>query len=213
MKTIKKLTAVVALILVCVFALSACSSFYDMFIEEGGGEDGVYYVIYDNTNTDEEIKALSDVKLMAAGDLLDGIKTYGLSYEVTIAFDTETDNEASLSCYYYHNKKEESAPDYCRIGMSFMGTYTMEGDKITFNIEPEGYNIAYYTVGSDYAELEDFQKFSYAEDKSNGIWAYKYATWDCEDSAVINDAILEGIPKTVVFTVSGNKIITWEAAE
>lgn len=73
--------------------------------------------------------------------------------------------------------------------------------------------MAFYTVGSDYAELEDFQKFSYAEDKSNGVWAYEHATWDYEETAVIDEAILEGIPETIVFTVSGNKIVTWEAAE
>lgn len=212
MKRTKKFTAAVALMLVCIFALSACSSFYDLFAE-GGGEDGVYIAIYDATNTDEEIAAIPDVKLIAAGDLLSCLKTYGLSYEITVAFDTETKTDAALTCYYYHNRNDESASDYCRIGMSYQGTYKMEGDKITFKIESESYNMAFYTVGSDYAGLEDFQKFSYGEDKSNGVWAYENATWDYENTAVIDASILEGVPSTIVFTVSGNKIVTWEAAE
>ena len=211
MCSIKKLTVLVSLTLICTLTLTACGSFYDLFVEEDGGDDGVYYVIYDENSTDEELTAIPDVHLMA-GDLRDEIKTYGLSYEVTIAFDTETDTDATLTCYYYHNREDENAPDFCRIGMTYLGTYTMEADKIIFHVDHEGINIATYTVGSDYANLEPFQQFSYAEDKGNGVWAYADTTWDYSD-AVIDDAILEGVPETVEFTVSGNQIVTWKALD
>lgn len=211
MKSVKKFAISAVLLLICIFSFTACDSFYELFVEEGAGQDGVYYVIYDETNTDEEIAAIPDVHF-TAGDLTKEIKKYGLSYEITVAFDTETTNEASLSCYYYHNRNDESASDYCRVGISFLGTYVMEDDKITFTMEKEGYNIAIYTVGSDYSDIEEFQNFSFAEDKGNGVWAYKSATYDYED-AVIDERILEGVPDTVVFTVSGNKLVSWEAAE
>ena len=99
-----------------------------------------------------------------------------------------------------------------KIGMSFLGTYTMEGDIIHFTVEKEGYNLAFYNVGADYADNEDFRRFSYAEDKGNGVWAYKNATWDYEAEAEINEAILEGVPDTVDITVSGKKIVSWKEA-
>ena len=199
MRTFKRIaTAVLAL--AALLMTTSCDSFYELFIDEEAGEEGVYYAIYDETNTDEEIAAIPDVHLMAA-DFRDGIKKYGLSYEVTVAFDLETDNEASLSCYYYHNRNEEDAADYCRIGMSFLGTYTMEGDTIHFTFEKEGYNLAFYTVGADYADNEDFNCFSFAEDKGNGIWAYENATWDYEAEAEINEAILEGVPDSIDITI------------
>ena len=211
MRSVKKIISAAVLTAVCTLTLSGCDSFYELFREEDSGDDGVYFAIYDDTNTEEEIAAIPDVHLMA-GDLRNEIRTYGLSYEVTLAFDTETENEASLTCYYYRNRDNESAPDHCSIGMTYLGTYVMEGDEITFHIEPEGYNIAVYNVGSDYADLEQFQQFSYAEDKGNGVWAYENAPYDYED-AEINGNILTGVPETIVFTVSGNKIVSWEGAE
>lgn len=211
MRKVKKKIAAAILLLVCVFTMSACSSFYELFEEEGAGDSGVYYVIYDDTNTEEEIAAIPNVHLMA-GDLRNDIKQYGLSYEVTLTFDTETENEASLTCFYYHNRNDQSASDYCCIGVTYLGTYTMEDDKITFKIEYEGFNIAVYNVGADYAQLEQFRQFSFAEDKSNGVWAYKNTTYDYSD-AEINEAVLADVPETVRFTVSGNKIVLWETVE
>lgn len=211
MRAVKKRIATAIWLLVCIFTMSACDSFYELFTEEDSGDDGVYYVIYDDTNTEEEIAAIPNVHLMA-GDLRNDIKKYGLTYEVTLTFDTETENEASLTCFYYHNRNEQSASDYCCIGMTYLGTYTMEGDKITFKIESEGFNIAVYNVGADYAQLGQFRQFSYAEDKSNGVWAYENTTYDYSE-AEINEAILTDVPGTVVFTVSGNKIVSWEAVE
>ena len=109
--TIFKRTAAFLIALAALLMTTSCDSFYELFIDEEAGEEGVYYVIYDETNTDEEIAAIPDVHLMAA-DFRDGIKKYGLSYEVTVSFDLETDNEAALSLYYYHNRNEKDADDY-----------------------------------------------------------------------------------------------------
>lgn len=211
MRSVKKIIPTAILLSVYVFTMSACDSFYELFKEEGSGDNGVYCAIYDDTSTDEEIAAIPNIHLMA-GDLRNDIKTYGLSYEVTVTFDTETENEASLTCFYYHNRNNESASDYCCIGMTYLGTYTMEDDKIMFKIEPDGFNIAVYDVGSVYAELEQFQQFSFAEDKSSGVWAYENTTYDYSD-AEINEAILADVPENVMFTVSGSKIVSWEAVE
>lgn len=212
MRLIRKL-AVVALVLSCSLGLTACDSFYQLFVEEDDNSSGVYCAIYSKDSSDEDIAAIPDVPLTKS-DLRDGIKTYDLSYEVTLNFDLETSNEASLSLYYYHNRDNEDAADYCKIGNVYMGTYTMEDDTILFTFErEEGYNMAFYNVGSDYADLEEFQKFSYAEDKSCGIWAYKSMTYEYEETAVVTEAVVENLPESIEITVSGNKIETWKIAE
>lgn len=202
----KKNYALAALLLACCLSLTGCSSFYELFTD--GAEAGVYSVIYDESSTEEEVEAIPDVRLMAA-DLKDSILPLGLSYEITIAFDMETDNEATLTCYYYHNKEDESAADHCRIGAIYMGTYTMEEDTIRFQFEKEdGINVALYEVGSDYADREEFRQFSYGEDGGNGVWAYSVAPDDYED-AVIDSRIVEVVPDAVEFTVSGSRILSW----
>ena len=212
MKSYRRLSFVIVMTLVCMVMLTSCSSFYELFVDDTQGEEGVYHAIYDDTNTDEEIAAIPDVHFMA-GDLRNEIKTYGLTYEITLAFDTETESDATLSCYYYHNRNDKEADDYCGIGMIFIGNYTMEGDKITFHIESESYNVAIYEVGSDYAGSEAFQQFSYAEDKGNGVWAYQSVPYEYESTAEVLADILNDVPETVEFTVSGSKIVTWEAIE
>lgn len=208
MKKYMKKAACAAIVMSMMLVLTACDSFYELFTE-GSESSGVYYAIYDSDSTEEELADIPEVHLMA-GDLRNEIRTYDLSYEVTLSFDTETDNEATLSLYYYHNKDNPDAADYCSIGIVFLGTYTMEEDRITFSIEREGgCNVAIYTVGEDYAGLEEFQQFSFAEDKGNGVWAYENATYDYED-AVITEEILTGVPETVTFTVDGSRIVNWE---
>ena len=146
-------------------------------------------------------------------DLINEIKEYDLSFEVTLSFDLETSNEASLSFYYYHNREDENAADYCQIGNVYMGTYTMEGDTIKFVFETDGYNTVFYNVGSDYAELDVFREFSYADDGSCGIWAYPYTTWEYEDVAVILEDVMKDIPAAMEITVSGRKIVSWKAED
>ena len=105
------------------------------------------------------------------------------------------------------------AGDDCEIGNSYLGTYVMEGDTITFTFEPEGYNTAFYNVGSDLSQLEDFQAFSYAEDGSCGIWAYEFSSYEYEETAVILEDVIENLPEAMEITVSGKKILSWEAVE
>lgn len=211
MKFIRKLTAA-AMILCCIFSLTACKSFYQMFVDEEDTSDGVYFTVY---NKDSSEKALSEIPELSfmRGDLRDEIKAHDLSFEVTLTFDLETDNEASLSFYYYHNRENEDADDYCQIGSSHLGTYTMENDKIIFKFEPDGYNTAFYNVGSDFADLEAFQKFSYAGDGSCGIWAYANTTYEYEETAQILEDVIKTLPTSLELTVSGKKIVSWKAAE
>ena len=193
--------------------LCGCESFYKLFEDDSNAQSGIYSVVYSANSSDEDIAAIPDVPLLA-GDLRNQMKTYDLTYEVTLAFDTETDNEASLSLYYYHNRNDEMADDYCCIGNVYMGTYVMTEDTITFSFEPEqGYNVAYYEVGPDYADLEEFQQFSYAEDKGNGVWAYEYAPYEVEDEAVILQDIVKDIPECLEITVKGSRIVTWKAVD
>lgn len=210
MKLIRNLTAA-ALLMCCVLDMTACG-FYDLFVDENDTSSGVYVAIYNKDSADEELSAISDVSFMK-GDLRNEIKEYDLSFEVTLSFDLETNDEASLSFYYYHNREDENAADYCQIGNSYLGTYTMEGDKIKFVFEEDGYNTAFYNVGSDYAGLDVFRECSYAEDGSCGIWAYQNTTWEYEDIAVILEDVMKDIPAAMEITVSGRKIVSWKAED
>ena len=210
MKVIKKIIAAV-LAAVCAFSLCACSatSFYELFIDEDDTSYGVYYAIYNADSTEEELDAIGDLSFMKS-DLVDELAEYDLSMEVTVAFDTETDSDATFTVWYYHNSDDETASDYCAIGFAAIGTYVMEGDVISFVLEPEGYNIAICYVGEDYADLDAFKAFSYAEDGSSGVWAYASVTYDYEDEAEILEDVIENLPSSIDFTVSGNKITGWE---
>ena len=210
LKVVKKITAAAAAA-ACALSLCACSAegFYELFIDEEDTSAGVYYVIYDSESTDEEIASIGELPFMKA-DLYDEIKEYDLSLEITMAFDVETDSDATFTIWYYHNSDDEEASDYCATGFACLGTYTMEDDVISFVFEPDGYNIAIYDVGEDYADLEEFKAFSYADDGSCGIWAYALATYEYEDEAVITDEVVENLPAVMNLTVSGNKITGWE---
>ena len=205
--------AVVFILIASMMLITAgCSSdsFYALF--EDGADSGTYFVIYDKDSTDDEIAAIPDTHLTRY-DFREGIKKYELSYEVTVTKDEETENEAILTCYYYHDRDNEDADDYCKIGISLSGTYEQseDGTTLTFHTEKEdGYNLYFYSVGADYAGNEDFSRFSLADDKSCGIWAYAHATWDYESEAVIDERVVEDIPDTITFTLDGNKIVTWE---
>lgn len=211
MRYIRKLIASM-LVLSCVFGLTGCDSFYELFVDEDDTSSGVYIAVSDKNSTDEEIAGIPDVPFMK-GDLRNKIKEYDLSFETTLSLDLETKNEASLSFYYYHNKDNAEAADYCEIGNSYMGTYTLEGDKLTFVFEPDGYNTVIYKVGSDYAGLEEFKKFSYAEDGSCGIWAYANAPWEYEETAVILEDVIKDLPAKVELTLKGSRITDWKAVE
>ena len=204
---------IIAAALTAVLALSLCAcsadSFYELFIDEEDTSTGVYYVIYDSDSTDEEIASIGEFPFMKA-DLYDEIKEYDLSLEITMAFDVETDSDATFTIWYYHNSDDEEASDYCATGFACLGTYTLEDDVISFVFEPEGYNIAIYNVGEDYADLEEFKAFSYADDGSCGVWAYALATYEYEDTAQILEDVIENLPAVMNMTVSGNKIVSWE---
>lgn len=211
MKLIGKLTAAV-LVLCCAFAMTACGSFYELFVDENDTSSGVYAVVYDKDSTDEVLSEISEVSFMKS-DLRNELKAYDLSFEVTLSFDLETSNEASLSFYYYHSRENEDADDYCKIGNAYLGTYTMEGDKITFKFEPDGYNMAFYYVGSDYAGSDIFRSFSYAEDGSCGVWGYANTTYEYENIAEITEDVVKDLPSAIEVTVSGRKIVSWKAIE
>ena len=193
----------------CAFFLSGCDSFYELFIDEDDTSSGVYYVIYNADSTDEEIASISDVSFMKS-DLLDEISTYDLSFEITLAFDTETDSDATLTFYYYHNDEDEEADDYCMVGNAYIGTYVQEDDEtIVFTFEPDGYNIALFYAGSDFASLEAFQAFSYDENGATGVWAYANVTYEYEDEAIILEDVIEHLPNAITFKVSGRNIVSW----
>ena len=210
LKVVKKITAAAAAA-ACALSLCACSAegFYELFIDEEDTSTGVYYVIYNSDSTDEEIASIGEFPFMKA-DLYDEIKEYDLSLEITMAFDVETDSDATFTIWYYHNSDDEEASDYCATGFACLGTYTMADDVISFVFEPDGYNIAIYDAGEDYADLAEFKAFSYADDGSCGIWAYALATYEYEDEAVITDEVVENLPAVMNLTVSGNKITGWE---
>lgn len=210
MKVIRKIIAAVPAA-VCALSLCACSadSFYELFIDEDDTSYGVYYAIYNADSTEEELDAIGDLSFMKS-DLVDELAEYDLSMEITVAFDTETDSDATFTVWYYHNSDDEEASDYCAVGFAAIGTYVMEDDIISFVLEPEGYNIAVYRVGADYEDLDEFKAFSYAEDGSCGVWAYANVTYDYEDEAEILEDVIENLPSSIDFTVSGNKITGWE---
>ena len=207
---IKKIS-LAALAFACVLSLCACSSdsFFSLFVDEDDTSSGVYYVIYNAGSTDEELASVGDLSFMKS-DLVDEIAEYDLSMEVTVAFDTETDSDATFTVWYYHNSDDEEASDYCAVGFAAIGTYVMEDDIISFTLEPEGYNIAVYRVGADYEDIDEFKAFSYAADGSCGVWAYANVTYDYEDEAEILEDVIENLPSSIDFTVSGNKITGWE---
>lgn len=89
----------------------------------------------------------------------------------------------------------------------------MEGDIITFIFEPDGYNTAIYNVGSDYAGIDEFKSFSYAEDSSCGMWCYANAPWEYEETAVILEDVTKNLPTSLEITVSGRKITSWKVPE
>ena len=211
MKYIRNLVAAI-LVLGCVFGLTGCDSFYELFVDEDDTSSGVYIAVYDKSLADEEIAGIPDVPFMK-GDLRSKIGEYDLSFEVTLSLDLETKDEASLSFYYYHNKDDAEAADYCEIGNSYMGIYTLEGDKLTFTFEPEGYNTVIYNVGSDYAGLDEFKKFSFAEDGSCGIWAYANAPWEYEETATILEDVVKDLPAKVELTLDGSRITDWKISE
>ncbi len=211
MKCIRRMTPVLAA-LCSALCMTGCDSFYQMFIDEEDASEGVYFVVYNENSSEEDLASIPEASFMKS-DLRDKIKEYGLSFEVTLTFDPETSNEASLSFFYYKNRDNVDAGDYCEIGNSYLGTYVMEGDTITFTFEPEGYNTAFYNVGSDLSQLEDFQAFSYAEDGSCGIWAYEFSSYEYEETAVILEDVIENLPEAMEITVSGKKILSWEAVE
>ena len=80
MKIIRNLTAV-ALLMCCVLSMTACG-FYELFVDENDTSSGVYVAIYNKDSTDEELSAISDVSFMKS-DLINEIKEYDLSFEVT----------------------------------------------------------------------------------------------------------------------------------
>ena len=201
---------ILCLLLIC--NLTACESFYQLFVDEEHTSAGVYFVIYNADSSEEEIASIPELPFMK-GDLTDLITTYDLSFEITLAFDLETDADATLTAYYYHNQDDPDADDYCEIGFACIGTYTMEDDIIRFTFEPEGYNIAIYEAGSDYTDLEAFQAFSYAGDYSTGIWAYANTTYEYEDTAVILEDVVQNLPAVMNFTVDGSTIVTWDAED
>lgn len=207
-KFIRNLLALI-LAVNCAFCMTACDSFYELFVDENDTSSGVYTAIYDKNLTDEEIAGIPEIPFMK-GDLRNELKKYDLSLEATLSLDLETENEASLSFYYYHNKEDADAADYCQIGNSYMGTYTLEGDKLTFAFELSGYNTVIYDVGSDYAELEEFKNFSYAKDGSCGIWAYENAPWEYEETAIILEDVVKELPSKIELTFEGNRIIDWK---
>lgn len=211
MKSIRRFL-VAAILLCCISSLTACDSFYQLFIDENDTSSGVYTAIYDKDSSDEDISAIPETPFLK-GDLREAIKTYDLSFEVTLSYDLETENEASLSFYYYHNRENASAADFCQIGNSYMGTYTADGDKVVFTFEPDGYNMAFYKIGSDFADVDAFKEFSYAGDGSCGIWAYENALWDYEEEAVILEDVIKAMPQKMELTLSGNKITDWKVLE
>lgn len=87
----KKFRSLIALLLIlgCLFSLTACDSFYQLFIDEDDTSSGVYVAIYNKKSSDEVISGISDVSFMK-GDLRSKIKEYDLSFEVTLTFDLET---------------------------------------------------------------------------------------------------------------------------
>lgn len=210
-KFIRNLIAVI-LALCSAFCLAGCDSFYALFVDESDTSSGVYTAIYDKNSSDEEIAGIPDVPFLR-GDLRSELKTYDLSFEATLTLDLETDNEATLSFYYYHNKENAEADDYCEVGCSYMGTYTLEGDKLTFTFEPSGYNTVIYNVGSDYAKLEEFKKFSYTKDGSCGVWAYENAPWEYEETATILEDVVKELPDKMELTFEGNRITDWKISE
>lgn len=187
--------------------LTGCEGFYELF-EEEDADTGTYFVIYDSASSDEEIAAMPDVHLLKS-DIRDLIKEYDLSCEVTLVLDAETENEGSVKVDVYHNEADESASDYLHIGMTCLGTYERTDDVITFHTEKDGYNIAEFTAGSDYSSDEKIQAFNYDSSGNNSVHAYANTTWDYED-AVIDEAVIEGLPETVAFTVSGSRILSYE---
>ena len=211
MKKFIRTAAAAAAVICCMAVLCGCSaeSFFSLFVEEDNASSGVYYVIYNSDSTDDEIASIGDLSFMKS-DLIDEIKTYDLSLEITLAFDTETDSDATFTVWYYHNSDEEEASDYCATGFAAIGTYTMDEDIISFNFEKDGYNIAVYNVGSDYADLDEFRAFSYADDGGCGVWAYANVTYEYEDTAEILENVIENLPSSINFTVSGSKIVSWE---
>lgn len=196
---------------VCALALCACSSdsFFSLFVDEDDTSSGVYYVIYNADSTDEELASIGDLSFMKS-DLVDEIAEYDLSMEVTVAYDTETDSDATFTVWYYHNSDDEEASDYCATGFAALGTYVEEDGVITFYTEADGYNIAIYKVGSDYADIDEFTAFSYADDGSCGVWAYANVTYDYEDEAEMLADVISTLPSEIDFTVSGNRITGWE---
>lgn len=187
------------------FALTGCLSACGNTGGAAGGGDSyenIYFAIYDGENTAEELAAIPEFQFMA-GDLRDEL-TNGLRFEITISIEFGMDYTLE-SRYYNPDQRDENAADYCDIRMQSTGECTIEGDKIT--IAPPQLATAVYYVGSDYADQEKFRKFSYAEDKGNGEWTA--GEWATEN---IVPEILENVPSGV-FTISGNKIVTWSVLE
>ncbi len=207
MKRFKK--CLIAIALLCmVVGLSGCESFYQLFIDESDVSSGVYTAVYD-AESEGEIPETSLVK----GDLRDAISTYGLTLEATLAYDLETSNEATLSFFYYHNSENEEAADYCKIGLSCMGTYEGDAEKVTFTFEKDGYNTVIVQFGSDFADNDIFRGCSFNADGSCGIWAYASVPWEYEDVAVIDENVVKDLPDSVEITLSGNKITGWSIAD
>ena len=198
-----------AMLLLCLaVGLSGCESFYQLFVDESDVSSGVYSAVYDAESA-ETIPETPFVK----GDLRSAVSTYGLTLEVTLAYDLETSNEATLSFFYYHNSENESAADYCKIGLSCMGTYAGDAENVTFTFEKDGYNTAIVQFGSDYADNDIFRACSYNTDGSCGIWAYQSVPWDYEDVAVVLEDVVKDLPDSVEITLSGNRITGWRVAE
>lgn len=194
-------------LLVCMMTLTACDAFYQLFSDEST-DMGIYTAIYDSENSDEEIASIPNLSLLVA-DLRNDLKTYDLTFEVSLAYDLETDNEATLSVFYTKNKNNTGASDYCKAGMIFMGTYVMEDDQVVFSVESEGYNIAIYEVGSDFKDNDVLQQLNYNENNENGVWVYACAPYEYEDAPILAE-IIEHIPETITFTVAGTRIVNWQ---
>ncbi len=207
MKRIKICLIAIALICTTV-ALSGCESFYQMFIDESDVSSGVYSAVYD-TEYEGTIPDTPFIK----GNPHDVISTYGLTLEATLAYDLETSNEATLSFFYYHNSENEDAADYCKIGLSCMGTYEGDAEKVIFTFEKDGYNTAFARFGSDFADSDIFRGCSFNADGSCGVWAYASVPWDYEDIAVIDENVVKDLPDSIIVTLSGNRITGWSVSD
>lgn len=184
MKTMKKLM-VLLMTVTMVLGLTACG---------GGGVDGTYSVIYDNTMDAEILEAIPENQFMKE-DVREAINA-GLTYELTLIL--EITGDYTLVAHLYNpNQKDTAAADYLEIRIGYIGTYTIEGDVIT--IEAAEMGDASFYAGSDYAET--YKGFSFAADGSNGDW-YSDSTPE------LLDLVSGG-----TITVSETTITGWEVAE